>query len=102
MTKSVREPGSRDIGGLFRQTIKDTDVAGHFIPRKSQVAINVCASMRSPDWWERPDEFDPGRFVDGADANAVHRYAFAPFGGGVHKCIGQQFADMSVKAVMHR
>ena len=89
-------------GTLFRQAIKDTEVAGHYIPRKSQVAINVYASMRLADWWPDPDRFDPGRFLDGADAGTVHRYAFAPFGGGVHKCIGQQFADMNVKAVMHQ
>lgn len=87
-------------GTLFRQTIKDTVVAGHYVPRASQVAINVYASMRLADWWPDPDTFDPRRFADGADATPVHRYAFAPFGGGMHKCIGQQFADMSVKAIM--
>ncbi|WP_370331850.1 cytochrome P450 [Mycolicibacterium hippocampi] len=89
-------------GTLFRQAIEDTEVAGHYIPRKSQVAINVYASMRLSDWWPDPDRFDPGRFLDGADAALVHRYAFAPFGGGVHKCIGQQFADMNVKVIMHQ
>jgi cytochrome P450 len=64
------------------------------------VAINVYASMRLADWWPDPDHFDPARFHTGADATAVHRYAFAPFGGGAHKCIGQQFANMNVKAVM--
>ncbi len=89
-------------GTLFRQAIEDTELAGHYIPRKSQVAINVYASMRLSDWWLDPDRFDPGRFLDGADAALVHRYAFAPFGGGVHKCIGQQFADMNVKVIMHQ
>lgn len=88
-------------GTLFRQAITDTEVAGHFIPRKSQIAINVYASMRLADWWPNPDRFDPGRFLRGADASPVHRYAFAPFGGGVHKCLGQQFADMNVKVIMH-
>jgi cytochrome P450 len=89
-------------GTLFRQAVKDTAIAGHYIPRKSQVAINVYASMRLPQWWPNPDTFDPGRFTVGGDASAVTRYAFAPFGGGVHKCIGQQFADMNVKAIMHQ
>ena len=89
-------------GALFRQTIKDTEVAGHFIPRRTHVAISVYASMRLEDWWPNPDQFDPGRFLAGADATPIHRYAFAPFGGGVHKCLGQQFADMNVKAIMHR
>lgn len=89
-------------GTLFRQAIADTEVAGHYIPRKSQVAINVYASMRLADWWPDPDRFDPARFLHGADAGPVHRYAFAPFGGGAHKCIGRQFADMNVKAIMHQ
>ncbi|WNG88456.1 cytochrome P450 [Mycobacterium sp. ITM-2016-00317] len=89
-------------GTLFRQTVKDTEVAGHYIPTKSQVAISVYASMRLPDWWDDPDQFDPGRFTDGSAGHAVSRYVFAPFGGGAHKCIGQQFADMTVKATMHQ
>jgi len=89
-------------GTLFRQAIKETEVAGHYIPRNSQIAINVYASMRLAEWWSDPDRFNPGRFLHGTDAGPIHRYTFAPFGGGVHKCIGQQFADMNVKVIMHQ
>ncbi|CAJ1510674.1 cytochrome P450 [[Mycobacterium] burgundiense] len=89
-------------GTLFRQAITDTEIAGHYVPRNTQVAINVYASMRLADWWPDPDRFDPNRFLAGADATAVHRYAFAPFGGGAHKCIGQHFANMNVKAILHQ
>lgn len=88
-------------GALFRQTIRDTEILGHFVPRNTQVAINVYASMRLADWFPNPDTFDPSRFTDETPATAVHRYAFAPFGGGAHKCIGQFFADMTVKVTMH-
>ena len=90
-------------GTLFRQTLRDTEILGHFVPRKTQVAISVYASMRLADWWPNPDTFDPGRFIDSPESRtAVSRYVFAPFGGGAHKCIGQQFADMTVKATMHK
>lgn len=90
-------------GTLFRQTVRDTDILGHFVPARTQVAINVYASMRLADWWPEPDTFAPSRFVDSSDSRAaVSRYVFAPFGGGAHKCIGQQFADMTVKATMHQ
>lgn len=90
-------------GTLFRQTLRDTEILGHFVPRRTQVAINVYASMRLADWWPDPDTFDPGRFLDKPESRAaVSRYAFAPFGGGAHKCIGQQFADMTVKTTMHQ
>ncbi|GFG89346.1 cytochrome P450 [Mycobacterium bourgelatii] len=90
-------------GTLFRQTTSDTEILGHFVPRKTQVAINVYASMRLSDWWPDPDTFNPARFVDKPERQAaVSRFVFAPFGGGAHKCIGQQFADMTVKATMHQ
>jgi cytochrome P450 len=89
-------------GTLFRQAIADTEICGHYIPRHSQIAINVYASMRLPDWWADPDTFDPDRFTTAAQHESISRYAFAPFGGGAHKCIGQQFADMTVKTAMHQ
>ncbi|MGE2725311.1 cytochrome P450 [Mycolicibacterium pulveris] len=89
-------------GTLFRQAIRDTEICGYYIPRHSQIAINVYGSMRLADWWPAPDTFDPSRFADAANRAAVQRYAFAPFGGGAHKCIGQQFADMTVKTAMHK
>lgn len=89
-------------GTLFRQALTDTEICGHFIPRKSQIAINVYASMRLHDWWPDPDTFNPDRFTSAAQHDAVSRYVFAPFGGGAHKCIGQQFADMTVKTVLHQ
>jgi cytochrome P450 len=88
-------------GALFRQAIKDTEILGHFVPRKSQIALSVHASMRLPDYWPDPDTFDPSRFENPANRDAVHRYAFSPFGGGVHKCIGQYFAGMTVKTILH-
>jgi cytochrome P450 len=88
-------------GTLFRQAIADTEICGHFVPRGSQIAINVHASMRLSDWWPDPDAFNPMRFATAENRTAVTRYAFAPFGGGAHKCIGERFADMTVKTVMH-
>ena len=44
----------------------------------------------------RPDRFSPERAEDKS-----HRYAWMPFGGGVHKCIGLYFAQMEIKTIMH-
>ena len=32
----------------------------------------------------------------------MHRFAFMPFGNGVHKCIGMHFGGMEIKATMHQ
>ena len=52
-------------------------------------------------WWNRPDEFDPDRFAPERAEDKSHRFAWMPFGGGVHKCIGLHFGGTEVKAIMH-
>ena len=32
----------------------------------------------------------------------MHRYAWEPFGGGVHKCLGMAFAGAEVKLIVHQ
>ena len=50
----------------------------------------------------RPAAFDPERFAPERREDRSHRFAWEPFGGGVHKCIGLHFAGLEVKAIMHR
>jgi cytochrome P450 len=55
-----------------------------------------------PSLWTHPHDFDPERFSPERAEHRRHAYAYLPFGGGAHLCIGQHFADMEVKAVMHQ
>ena len=55
-----------------------------------------------PELWTDPDTFDPDRFAEPRSEHKKHRYAFAPFGGGAHKCIGMVFGQLEIKTVMHR
>ena len=48
------------------------------------------------DVWVDPETFDPLRFSDEASRNR-HKYAFVPFGGGAHMCLGLHFAYMQAK-----
>ena len=49
-----------------------------------------------PEIWPDPDNFDPLRFTDEAQRNR-HRFAWVPFGGGAHMCLGLHFAYMQAK-----
>lgn len=51
------------------------------------VMLPVYALHRHHLLWERPDAFDPDRFLTAPD-----RYAFLPFGAGPRICIGASFA----------
>jgi cytochrome P450 len=65
------------------------------------MSLGIHASQRMEPWWSHPDDFDPERFAPERAEDKSHRFAWMPFGGGVHKCIGLHFGGMEVKAIMH-
>ena len=50
-------------------------------------------------FWENPEGFDPERFAPGSEAQRPH-FAYMPFGGGPHQCIGKGFALMEAVLVL--
>lgn len=82
-----------------RQAARDDEVGGFHIPKGSTVLVSQFATHRHPGFWERPEEFDPGRFSPRAMA-ARPRYAYFPFLGGPHQCIGNEFALMGLVLVV--
>ncbi len=84
------------VTAIRRCAVRDTEFAGFRIPRGTRVAVNPLYTHRMPEFWPEPDEFDPLRFSDEA-IRARHKYAFVPFGGGAHMCLGQRFAYIQAK-----
>ncbi len=87
---------------LPRVTTKDCEYKGFHIPKGSMINISIHFTHMMKEYWPNPDQFDPERFSDQRREDKVHSYAWLPFGGGVHKCIGLHFADLQVKAIMHQ
>jgi cytochrome P450 len=87
---------------LMRGTVEDTDVFGHFVPAGALVIVVLGFTHHMHEYWPDPQRFDPERFAEHRREDKVHPYAWEPFGGGPHKCIGLNFAGMQVKAVMHQ
>ncbi len=90
------------VGTLARQAVKDTEIDGRYIPEGTRLMLGIYATQRMEPWWRDPDAFDPERFSPERHEDASHKYAWTPFGGGVHKCIGMHFGSMEVKAIMHQ
>jgi cytochrome P450 len=90
------------VGMLAREAIKDTEIDGRYIPKGTKVTLALHPSMRMEPWWKDPDTFDPERFTPERAEDSSHKYAWVPFGGGAHKCIGMHFGSMEVKAIMHQ
>lgn len=87
---------------MARKTVKETQVLGVTIPADHLVFIAPHFSHLMADYWTSPTTFDPERFSEDRCEDKGHRYAWEPFGGGVHKCLGMFFAGAEVKSIMHR
>lgn len=85
---------------ILRCAVRETEFAGFRIPAGARVNIDLLYTHRMPDVWPQPEKFDPLRFTDQAK-RARHKYAFAPFGGGAHMCLGTHFAHMQAKCFIH-
>jgi len=80
-----------------RRAIKDFEFKGYKIPAGSGVGINPLYTHHMEEHWPDPERFDPLRFTTQMSANR-HKYAWVPFGGGAHMCLGLHFAYMQAKA----
>ncbi|GFH57686.1 hypothetical protein CTEN210_14162 [Chaetoceros tenuissimus] len=89
---------------LIRKALKDLAVkAGgkkYTVPKGDMVLISPTVGMRLPDVFENPDEFDPDRFGPGREEHKKSPYAYLGFGGGMHSCMGQNFAFVQVKTIL--
>jgi cytochrome P450 len=84
-----------------RLATQDLSWQGYEIPAGSYVAISSLYTHRMPEHWPAPASFDPLRFDNEGLRHQGHPYAWFPFGGGAHLCIGMHFAILEIKAVLH-
>ncbi len=83
-----------------RRAIKDFTHLGHHIPAGTMVGVNPAVTHQMEEYWPEPEIFDPMRFT-AENIRERHKYAWVPFGGGAHMCLGLHFAYMQVKIFMH-
>lgn len=84
---------------ISRNALGDDEIGGYHIPAGAIVALSPYTLHRHPDFWSDPEKFDPERFTPEQEAGR-HRYAYIPFGAGLRKCIGEQFAMMESIIIM--
>ncbi len=77
--------------GMPRETIAADDILGYPIPARATLVLSQMLVHRHPDFWDRPDAFEPARFLPGA-SRPRPKFAFFPFGGGPRICVGNHFA----------
>lgn len=84
------------VPSIPRRATRDFTFRGYTIPAGTLVGINPLYTHHMPDIWPDPETFDPMRFTDEAQRTR-HRFAYVPFSGGAHMCLGLHFAYMQAK-----
>lgn len=84
---------------LVRVAMEDFVYGGYFIPKGSWVLISPTVAHQIPAVFRDPEAFDPDRFAPGREEDK-RDFAYIPFGGGRHKCMGNAFALLQIKAIL--
>ena len=84
------------VPSMPRRAVRDFTFKGFAIPAGTSIGVNPLFTHHMPEIWPDPDTFDPTRFTEEAQRSR-HRFAFVPFGGGAHMCLGLHFAYMQAK-----
>jgi cytochrome P450 len=79
------------VYAVARDAAADDEIGGYRIPARSTVVLSPYVTHRHPDFWPDAEAFDPDRFLPERSADRP-RFAWFPFLGGPHQCIGEEFA----------
>ena len=91
-----------------REVTTGFELGGHRFEPDDLAFVATALIHRRPDLWPEPDAFRPERFLgdDGEPWRPPHRYAFLPFGGGRHLCLGRHLAmhelRLATRAIIER
>ena len=87
------------VPSIPRRALREFEFGGYRIPAGTFVGVNTAYTHHMPELWPDPERFDPMRFSPEA-SKGRHRFAWVPFGGGAHMCIGLHFATMQIRILM--
>ncbi|MGU3391449.1 cytochrome P450 [Sphingomonas sp. M1A8_2b] len=87
------------VPSIPRRALKGFSFGGYDIPAGTSVGTAITYTHRMAEYWPDPERFDPLRFTPEA-SKGRHRFAWVPFGGGAHMCIGLHFATMQMRLLI--
>ena len=93
------------VSTLARRAIDDCEIGGYHVPARTIILMSQWLFHRDPTWFEQPLEFVPERWTRQFETT-LPKICYFPFGGGLRRCIGENFALMelvvAVATIAHR
>ncbi len=77
----------------------DVEIDGYQVPHGTQVWMSQWATHHDSRWFPDAEEFRPQRWIGDAAAD-IPGFAWFPFGGGPHVCLGNRFALVEAVLVL--
>ena len=84
---------------LGRMVFEPIELGGYRIPPGVSLTVSPLITQRDPRWFDDPLAFRPERWTP-EFRSGLPRFAYFPFGGGEHQCIGEGFAWMEAKIAL--
>jgi cytochrome P450 len=78
---------------LSRRALADDEIAGHSLPRRTEVLVSPYLLGRNPALWTEPGEFRPERFAGRPPSTPD-----IPFSAGPRSCVGESMAEAELVA----
>ena len=88
------------VPSVPRRSVRPFEFGGYHFPAGTNASANPLFTHRMPEIWPEPLVFDPMRFTEDA-SRGRHKFAWIPFGGGAHMCLGLHFAYMQAKCFVY-
>ncbi len=83
---------------LIRKVMQDFQFKGYTVKAGKYVCTSPRVSHRIADVFPDPEKFDPDRYSEARQEDAKP-FSWIAFGGGKHKCSGNAFAMLQLKAI---
>ena len=95
LTQELHRVVSAFPTGVPHAVSQDTQMEGYFLPKGTQVLLALHAVHSNPEYFEKPDEFRPERFIS-KEGTFIRDERVIPFGYGKRSCPGQPVAETEI------